>query len=159
MTQRPVGKADRDQVAALHTQGLSRNAIARQIGRSGRTVSRLAAELGLSFERSGGIVAATEARKTDAADRRSRIQVDSLAAAERLLGQMFAPAKVYNFGGKENDYNERQHEEPPFRDKQAIANAIQALSQTALKLAEYDKATEGGGAAVDEWLDAMLGTP
>jgi hypothetical protein len=26
---------------------------------------------------------------------------------------MFAPMKVYNFGGKENDYNERQHDEPP----------------------------------------------
>jgi hypothetical protein len=53
---------------------------------------------------------------------------------------MFAPTKVYNFGGKENDYNEVQHDEPPFRDKH-IATAIKALADTALKLAEYDKAT------------------
>lgn len=40
-----------------------------------------------------------------------------------------------------SDYNERQHDEPPFRDKRDIATAIQALANTALKLAEYDKAT------------------
>jgi hypothetical protein len=54
---------------------------------------------------------------------------------------MFAPTKVFNFGGRENDYNEKQHDEPPFRDKQAIALALKALADTALKLAEYDKAT------------------
>lgn len=118
-------------------------------------MSRIAAELGLSFERTGATTAATEARKVDAAARRAQLQGDALVAAQRLLGQMFAPTKVFNFGGKENDYNEQQHDEPPFRDKQAIASAIQALSQTALKLAEYDQATSAGGADVDLWLDAM----
>lgn len=153
----PVGDGDREQVRALHAEGLSRNEIARRIGRSGRTVSRLAAELGLSFERSGATVAATEARKVDAAERRSRLQVDALAAAERLLGQMFAPSKVYSFGGRENDYNEQEHPEPPFRDKQAIAVALQALAQTALKLAEYDRATDASGTDIDRWLNAMTG--
>lgn len=57
------------------------------------------------------------------------------------MGQLFAPTVVYNFGGKENDYNERPVDEPPFRDKRDIASAISALAATALKLAEYDKAT------------------
>lgn len=137
---RPVTQADYDQVRQLHAQGKTRNEIGRALGRSGRTISRIAVELGLSFERSGATAAATAAKKADAASRRAKLQVDALDGAQKLMDQMFAPTVVFNFGGKENDYNSREHPEPPFRDKQAIANAIQALAGTALKLAEYDKA-------------------
>lgn len=141
---RPVTQADYDAVKALHAEGLSRNAIGTQLGRSGRTVSRIAAELGLSFERAGATAAATEAKRMDAAARRAKLQVDALEAADKLLGQMFQPARVFNFGGKENDYNERQHDEPPFADKRAIATAIQALAATALRMAEFDRAAATG---------------
>lgn len=137
---RPVTQADHDEVKRLHAQGMARNEIAKVIGRSGRTVSRIAVEHGLSFERSGATAAATEAKKVDAAAKRAQLQVDALDSAQKLLGQMFAPTTVFNFGGKENDYNERTHNEPPFRDKQSIAIAMQALATTALRLAEYDKA-------------------
>lgn len=138
---RPVTQEDRDRVRELHSQGLSRNAIGKELRRSGRTVSRIAAELGLEFERSDRTRAATAAKKADGQARRAQLQLDALDAAGRLFSQMFAPTKVYNFGGKENDYNEREHDEPPFRDKRDIATAIKALADTALKLAEYDKAT------------------
>jgi IS30 family transposase len=69
---RPVTAADRRIVAELHTGGKSRNDIAREIGRSGRTVSRIAAELGLTVERTGTI-AATKAKQADAAARRVRL--------------------------------------------------------------------------------------
>lgn len=140
MTARSVTQADYDRVRDLHAQGMSRNEIGRTIGRSGRTISRLAQELGLSFERSGATAKATEARKADGAARRAQLHVDALDAAQKLMAQMFAPALVYNFGGRENDYNSTTLEEPPFADKRNIANAIQALAGTALKLAEYDKA-------------------
>lgn len=137
-----VTDEDRRRVAELHAQGLSRNAIAAEIGRSGRTVSRIAAEHEppLTFERTR-TAAATAAKKADGAARRAQLQLDALENAGRLMGQMFAPTVVYNFGGKENDYNERPVDEPPFRDKRDIATAIKALADTALKLAEYDKAT------------------
>ncbi|GAA2327471.1 helix-turn-helix domain-containing protein [Dactylosporangium salmoneum] len=141
MTTNAVTPQDYDRVRELHGQGLSRNEIARQLGRSGRTISRIAAELGLSFERAGATAAATEAKKADGAARRAQLQLDALEASQKLLGQMFAPATVYNFGGKENTYEEMRHPEPPFRDKQSIAAAIAALTSTALRLAEYDKAT------------------
>ncbi|RLK13314.1 hypothetical protein DER29_4332 [Micromonospora sp. M71_S20] len=137
----PVTQADYDRVRELHAQGLGRNAIAREIGRGERTVSRLAAEQGLSFDRKGATAKATEAKKADGAARRAQLQLDALEAAHKLMGQMFQPALVYNFGGKENDYNSTTLEEPPFADKRNIATAIQALAATALKLAEYDKAT------------------
>lgn len=157
MAHNPVTEEDHRRVAELHAQGLSRNAIGKELGRSGRTISRIAAELGLSFERTGATAAATEAKKADGANRRAHLQVDALGAAQRLLGQMFAEAKVFNFGGKENTYEEQTHSEPPFRDKQAIANAIQALTNSALKLAEYDRATDAGGAEIDRWLNHMTG--
>jgi hypothetical protein len=141
MSGRPVTEEDHRLVRELHAQGLSRNAIGKQLGRSGRTVSRIAGELGLSFERAGATAAATKAKIADGQARRARLQVEALDAAQKLLGQMFAKTVVFNFGGKENDYNSREHDEPPFKDKQAIAMAIKAMADTALKLAEYDKAT------------------
>lgn len=138
---RPVTEDERQAVARLHAEGKTRNAIARELGRSGRTITNIAVELGLSFERAGATAAATAAKKADGAARRAALQVDALEAAQRLLGQMFAPTKVFNFGGKDNTYEEAQHQEPPFRDKRDIATALQALAITALRLAEYDKAT------------------
>ncbi|WP_433793951.1 helix-turn-helix domain-containing protein [Actinoplanes sp. CA-252034] len=138
----PITAEERQRVAKLHAEGRSRNAIATELGRSGRTISKICSEHDppLTFERTR-TAAATAAKKVDGAARRAQFQLDALDAAGRLMGQMFAPSKVFNFGGKENDYNEVTHDEPPFRDKRDIASAIQALANTALKLAEYDKAT------------------
>jgi hypothetical protein len=150
----PVTDAERQRVAELHAQGKSRNAIATDLGRSGRTISKIAAELGLTFERTR-TAAATAAKKVDGAARRAQLQLDLLEAAQKHLGQYFAETTVFNFGGKENDFNSRTMPEPPHRDKQAIANAVKALADTALKLADYDRATDAGGADIDRWLTAM----
>ena len=98
----PVTDEDRRRVAELHAQGLSRNAIATQLGRSGRTISRICAEHQppLTFERTR-TAAATAAKKADGAARRAALQLDALENAGRLMGQMFSPTVVYNFGGKE----------------------------------------------------------
>jgi hypothetical protein len=151
----PFTDRERALVTELHAQGHGRNEISRQTGIHSRRVSAIAAELGLSFVRGGArTAAATEARKADAATRRSRIEDAALAATEKLLGQMFSTAKVYNFGGKENDYNEREFDEPPFADKRAIATSVQALMQTALKIAEHDRA-DASVSGVDAWLEHM----
>jgi hypothetical protein len=138
----PVTDEERARVAELHAEGKSRNAIAEALHRSGRTISKICAEHDppLTFERTR-TAAATAAKKADGAARRAELQLNALDAAGKLMGQMFSPSVVFNFGGKENDYNERPVDEPPFRDKRDIATAIQALANTALKLAEYDKAT------------------
>lgn len=150
----PFTDREREQVRQLHAEGLGRNQIVRETGIHAKRVSAIAAEMGLSFQRAGTVAVATEARKADAATRRARIEDAALAAAEKLLGQMFSPTKVYNFGGRDNDYNEREFEEPPHADKRAIATAIQALAQTALKIAEHDRA-DAATSGVDAWLTAM----
>lgn len=136
----PTTEEEREQVRTLHDEGHGRNEISRRTGIHQRRVSRIAEQLGITFVRSGHTRAATEAKKDDAAARRAQLQLDALTNAQKLMGQMFAPTRVFNFGGKDNEYNSREHPEPPFRDKQAIATAIQALANTALRLAEYDKA-------------------
>lgn len=140
----PITEQEMDRIAALHADGLSRNAIARELGRSQAAVSRACDRMGLRFDRHL-TVEATAAKVADAAARRAALQEQTLAGAERLMGQMFAQTRVYSFGGKENEYNERWHDEPPFRDKRDIATAVAALAQTALKLAEYDKAVGDEG--------------
>lgn len=150
----PFTDRERELVAQLHEKGKGRNQIVRETGIHAKRVSAIAAELGLSFVRKGATAIASEARKADAATRRARIEDQALAAAEKLLGQMFARTKVFNFGGKENDYNEREHDEPPFRDKRDIATALQALTNTALKIAEHDRA-DVATSGVDAWLTHM----
>lgn len=151
----PFTDRERELVAELHAEGHGRNEISRRTGIHNRRVSAIAAELGLSFVRGGArTAAATEAKKADAAARRARIEEQALASAEKLLAQMWQPTKVFNFGGRENDYNEVEHAEPPFADKRAIATAIQALAATALKIAEHDKA-DASVSGVDAWLQHM----
>jgi len=153
----PITDDERRIVAELHAEGLGRNEISRRTGIHQRRVSAIAAEMGLSFARGGARTkVATEARKADAAERRARIEAQALASAEKLLGQLWKPTRVYNFGGRDNEYNEVEHPEPPFADKRAIAVAVQALAQTALKIAEHDKADQQTS-GVDAWLAAMEG--
>jgi hypothetical protein len=99
----PFTDDERRQVADLHAAGQRPQRDLPETGIHQRRVSAIAAELGLSFRRGGArTAAATEARKADAASRRAAIEEKALAAAEKLLGQMFDRALVYNFGGKDN---------------------------------------------------------
>lgn len=156
---KPVTDEERAAIREMHAQGVGRNEMCKRLGRGGRTISRVAAELGLSFDRSGSLAVATAVKKADAAERRARLQVNMLEAAEMLLEQMFQPARVYSFGGKENEYNERQHDEPPFRDKRDIASALTALVGSSTRLAEFDRGagdTEQKSALVDLQLQLKL---
>lgn len=137
---RPVTEADRTQVRTMIEAGMSRNAIARQLGRSGHTITGIARELGLTFDRANDpqLRAATDARIADGRRRRAQLQLVALDNANRLARQMFVPTTVFNFGGKDNTYNERQLDEPTTRDKRDLAVAIQALTNSAIRLAEHD---------------------
>ncbi|MET0492905.1 MAG: helix-turn-helix domain-containing protein [Actinoplanes sp.] len=136
----PVTDEDRRQVAELHARGKSRNFIAATLGRSGRTVSRIAADLGLTFERSR-TAAATVAKQADAKSRRAALALALLDDAERLRGQLFAACTVFNFGGKDNTFEQALINEPTFADKRNIMQAIGVAVDRAVKLDEYDAGT------------------
>ena len=154
-TPRPVTEDDEEEVRRLHAEGCSRNEIARRMRRSGRTISVIAAELGLSFNRSA-TEEATRARQADLAERRAILAEALQDDAERLTEQMWQPAKIWNFGGKDNDYNEREVAEPPADAKRALmSTAAQAIDRS-LKLVPPET-DQQGLAAVDGWLRGMMG--
>jgi hypothetical protein len=131
--QRPVTEEDYRLVRELHSAGLGRNEIARHIGRAQRTVSVIAQELNLRFDVTM-TEDATRARVAQLAEKRA-ILADALTDdALRLTEQLWQPATVFSFGGKDNTYAERQVDEPPAHDKKALMAAATAAAAQSLRL-------------------------
>ncbi|GGY28050.1 helix-turn-helix domain-containing protein [Streptomyces xanthochromogenes] len=137
----PITDADREAVRRLHAEGKSRNAIARETGRSAATVSKIAAEQGLAFSGGARVAAATQARTADATARRERLADDALDGA---LAQV-----------------ERVVEAESARDARDYATAARALTEVHAKVAELARHTSGGsaGGMLDRLADALLGPP
>lgn len=142
----PVTDEDREQVRALHAAGLGRNEIAREIGRSGETVSKIAKALGLSFERGPEVAAATAAKVADAKARRAQLMHELLDDAERLRVQLFAPTTIHSFGGKENTYNSKDVDQPLFRDQRDIIQSVSTAITASIRLDQHDADTGADGA-------------
>lgn len=143
-------------IRELHATGMSRNDIARTIGRSARVVSKYAERLGLDFDREQ-TREATAAKVADAKARRAELQLKLLDDAERLRGQMFAPVVAFSFGGKDNRYEEHPIPEPVFADKHKIMMAVSAAITASIKIDEHDRNSETAS-EFDAWLTEMKGT-
>jgi helix-turn-helix protein len=150
----PITDQDRDDVRRLHAEGKSRNEIARTIGRSGSTVSKIAGSFDppLSFARGPEVVAATDARRIDLAARRAQFAESLHESAEKLHEQLFAPCTIGAFGGKENEWSQVDLDRPPFSDQRQILAGVSIAVDKSLKLAP----AEGGQGAED--VRSMLGT-
>lgn len=153
----PFSDPEREQVARLHAAGLGRNAISRETKIHQRRVSAIAESLGLTFTRSPHTQAAAEAKKVDGKARRTALALRLLEDAERMRQALWLPCKAYNFGGKDNTFEERDLEQPSFRDKQAIMAAIGLAVDRAVKLDLYDRADESLS-GLDLWLATMTGS-
>lgn len=137
MPQRPVTDDDRDAIRRLHAQGLGRNEIARQIQRSSRTVSVLADEMGLTFDRTRTAVA-TEARKADAAARRAAIIEGLYDVAEDELAYLrqTAPYPLVEVSmGAPVHYNV---DRLPAQDRKALVQSIGSAMTAAGRLEALD---------------------
>ncbi|WP_329376054.1 hypothetical protein [Streptomyces sp. NBC_01483] len=133
--------ADRfDEFRDLHAQGYGRNRIAREMGIAPVVASRTAEHLGLTFDRSK-IQAATEARLADLAERRSILAEDLIGDAEKLRAQMWQPAVIFSFGGKDNTYAEEHVSEPPSADKRALMSTAGMAIDRSLKLAPAEESS------------------
>lgn len=142
--QPPLTQAERDRIRDLHAQGRSRNDIATEIGRGVASVSRAAKAMGLSFDRAA-TKTATVAKVADAKAKRAALMNSLLDDAERLRQQLWAPTTIYSFGGKDNTYNSREVERPPFRDQRDIVQAVNTALGASLRLDLHD-----GDAGADE---------
>ncbi|MEU5974385.1 helix-turn-helix domain-containing protein [Streptomyces sp. NPDC047315] len=134
---RPVTDNDRRSIRELHAQGLGRNEISREIGRSSRTVSVLAEEMGLTFDRTATAVA-TEARKTDAKARRAAIVASLYDVAEddlAYLRQGTAYGLVEVSAGRAVDYTT---ERLPAQDRKALVQSVGSAMTAASRLEALD---------------------
>lgn len=104
--------AKRAQMRELHAQDISASEIARQLGVSKSTVSRWAKADGIGFDRTK-TAEATAAKSIDLAAARTRLAEKMSHRAEQLLDSLDDPYLVYNFGGKDNEYNEHTLDKPP----------------------------------------------
>lgn len=158
MAAKPITEEDRRRVRALHAAGRNRNQIAKEIGRSGSTVSKIAAELGLSFDRDA-VKAATEARVADAKARRAELMHALLDDAEKLRRQLFSPTVIHSFGGKDNTYASRDVPQPLFRDQRDIMQSVSTAITASLRIDDHDTdtGTEGAQSMVGSLFDALRG--
>lgn len=127
----------------LHAAGHTLGDIAKRLDRSRSTISHHAKRLGLVWDRAGTrTAAATAAKIADARTRRAQLAAALLDDAERLRAQMWAPTIVFNFGGKDNDYNQRELPEPPHGDKLKIMQAVGIAVDRVLKIDLHDADAE-----------------
>ncbi|MFF5670274.1 helix-turn-helix domain-containing protein [Streptomyces hygroscopicus] len=138
---RPVTEEDYKAVRKLAAKGKGRNEIAREIGRSSRTVSEIAAKLDppITFDRTATAVA-TEARKIDAKARRAAIIERTYARIEKLHDRLDA-ADSGNYKFTTNTVNgiETQRlDHVPAQDEKALAGAITQYLGQAVKLEQLD---------------------
>lgn len=152
----PVTDEDRAQIIRLHAEGKGRNEIARLTGRAQRTVSVICAEEGLVFDASM-TEDATRHRVAQLAALRADTAVDLHLDALRLTQQMWEPATIYNFGGKDNTYRDKQVNEPPSGDKKNLMSAAGIALEKSLRLVPPadDSGTNGARSMVGDLITGL----
>lgn len=134
-----MGKARelRAEVLDLYDRGLNRTQIARATGIDDAELTKLLREEGLVLDVTK-VKARNKGRLEEAAEQRARIMRKMMNASESLLGQMEQPARVFNFGGRDNTFAEVELDAPPIADKLRLMQAAGIGVDKALALAAHD---------------------
>lgn len=132
--------ADDDTLIELHGQGLSCNAIAREMGSNPSTIWLHAKGLGLYFDRTR-TAAANEARRQDAAAKRLQLELDLLDDAEYLRLQLYELRTYFAHGGK--DFDLREYDSLPIPAD--LRNLMQSISSAAMASVRLAAADTGAG--------------
>ncbi|TQK19106.1 Homeodomain-like domain-containing protein [Microbacterium sp. SLBN-154] len=135
----------RDRIVALFDEGRHRNEIARELGVSGPTVTRVCRDAGREFDRANDILE-LRAAKVDLDDMRERVAKKMLIVADDTLSDLDAPHLVYNFGGKENTYAEHLLDEAPLAAKLDALRGASLAVDKATRIVE--RAPTGAGEAL-----------
>jgi len=151
-----VDDKTRARVRKLARAGKSRNAIAREVGIDGSTVTKICAEARppIRFDRSA-TKAATEARVEDLKAERARIAQSTLAEARRIIGLLSSPHEVTHWD-KDGIMHRDVVNLPTSQDVKNYATAIGILTDKHLVLVRHDS-DDRDLPAVDKWLAQMLG--
>lgn len=155
---RPITDEDRRRVRELHAQDKSRNEIARALGRSPSTVSKIAAafEPPLTFDRAAEVETATRVRRADLAARRAELAITLHDIAERELAKMTEPHLYFEWGGKDHTYAQKWQDEPIPADRRTMMATAGAALDRSLKLAPpRDEAGEQSRSVIGRLMDGL----
>lgn len=137
----PVGSkqsmANDNKLRKLHAEGVSQGKMAKELGVSRTTVATWSRRLGLSYDTTA-VVAANKAAGVNLAEGRIRLAEKMLAAAEGMLDRIDDQYLVYNFGGKDNDYNEHTLDEAPVEVKRNILTSAAIAFDKITKIVDSD---------------------
>lgn len=153
---RPVDSKTRARVRRLAREGQTRNAIAKAVGISASTVTRICAEAKppIAFDRSA-TKAAVEARTIDLKAKRTEISQMAVAEVSRLFKLLTAEHEVIHWD-KEGYMHRGTIDRPTSGDIKNYATSIGILVDKHLVLVKADS-DDRDLPAVDAWLAAMMG--
>lgn len=151
---RPVSPELRARAIELITTGMARNAVARELKLAPSAITRLAQAEGLTFDRSHS-AAAVAARQSDLKARRLQLVEELMSKAEDHLVAIDQPFLAFNFGGKDNTYEERELDRPPTGDLLNLHRAASLALKDARDLIRDDD-DEGVGEAESLLMNLVL---
>lgn len=156
--------AERDQLRQLHAAGKSCNAIARELGRSPSTISRVARELDLPWA-STRTETAVAAHVASSRERRAKLVERLYTRADRIMDRLDAP--TFKLVGMDKDGNARTNvvdaDAIPGAEERALFGMVMNALNTAAKMEAVDSghtsADEGRGiiGALDDALQHAYG--
>lgn len=152
---------ERQQIIDLFDTGMSCNAIARQVGRSTNTVSRIAKDVGHAWGQAN-IVRAHEAARAFTAERRAVAAARAQERVDEILETFWDPREqvVVMHGGRgEGSSTEVVRVAPDARAISDLAKAVNTLQRTVLDISKHDvKADEGQEAGMlVQFVDTLRG--
>lgn len=148
-------QAQKDEALALyHTDGPT--AVEKKLGIPKGTVTRWAKETGVETVSVSSTRAGTEAASVYAKARRAELAKLLLDDAHRLREQLWQPARLVSFGGKDNTLAETMLDEPLFVDKKNILGAVGIAVDRVVKLEDYDKSAADTSSGAVSVIDKLM---
>ena len=139
-------------IALYHTEGPT--AVEKKLGILKGTVTKWAKAEGVETVSVANTRAGTEAASVYAKSRRQELAQLLLEDAHRLRKQLWEPARLVSFGGKDNTLAETMLDEPLFVDKKNIMSTVGTAMTTMAKLEAVD--TDNGVAGAVSMLDRLV---
>lgn len=133
--------------------GQSCRSIAREVGISPDTVSRIAKANGHSFGQQHA-ARAREVRSAYCAAWRAEFAAKLAEDVDRLRSQLFAETLQWQFGGRDNVFTRATTPEPSPQQKRDLMQAISTGIHAILDVDKHDKQSEADS-AVDQFMDRL----
>ncbi|WP_167131936.1 hypothetical protein [Paramicrobacterium chengjingii] len=137
---RKITDQQRLEVLALQAQGIARNEIARRTGVSAGSVTRICQAADRNFDRSA-VKDAIEARQVDLADARLNLAYRLNNVANDMIDMIDQPFTVYNFGGKDNTFEQAELDSAPVEARRTIVTSAAIVFDKISRIVERDTST------------------